>query len=95
MLYLSQLINAPIRDRDGERIATVRDLIARMGEGYPPVTGVVARQGRRDFFIPIGSIAGIDADGVTLSSAKLNIAPLRAARQRNPPQPRCARSPDH
>lgn len=73
MLYLSQLINAPIRDRDGERIATVRDLIARMGDGYPPVTGLVARQGRREFFIPIGGIARIDADGVTLSSAKLNI----------------------
>ena len=73
MLYLSQLINAPIRDRDGERIATVRDLIARIGEGYPPVTGIVARQGRREFFIPIGGIASIGADGVTLSSAKLNI----------------------
>lgn len=73
MLYLSQLINAPIRDRDGERIATVRDLIVGIGEGYPPVTGIVARQGRRDFFIRIGGVAGIDADGVTLSSAKLNI----------------------
>lgn len=73
MLYLSQLINAPIRDRDGERIATVRDLIVRIGEGYPPVTGIVARQGRRDFFIRIGGVASIDADGVTLSSAKLNI----------------------
>jgi magnesium transporter len=73
MLYLSQLINAPIRDRDGERIATVRDLIARMGEGYPPITGIVARQGRREFFIPVGGIARIDADGVTLSSAKLNV----------------------
>ncbi|MHB8647358.1 MAG: magnesium transporter MgtE N-terminal domain-containing protein [Thermomicrobiales bacterium] len=73
MLYLSQLINAPIRDRDGERIATVRDLIARIGEGYPPVTGLIARQGRREFFIPTSGIASIDADGVTLSSAKLNI----------------------
>lgn len=73
MLYLSQLINAPIRDRDGERIAVVRDIIARMGEGYPPVTGLVARQGRRDFFIRVGGIASITADGVTLSTAKLNV----------------------
>jgi magnesium transporter len=73
MLYLSQLINAPIRDRDGERIAVVRDIIARMGEGYPPVTGLVARQGRRDFFIRVGGIADITADGVTLSTAKLNV----------------------
>ncbi len=73
MLYLSQLINAPIRDRDGERIAVVRDIIARMGEGYPPITGLVARQGRRDFFIRVGGIASITADGVTLSTAKLNV----------------------
>ncbi len=73
MLYLSQLINTPIRDRDGERVAVVRDLIARMGEGYPPVTGLVARQGRRDFFIRIGGVASIAADGVILSSGQLNI----------------------
>ena len=35
MLYLSQLINAPIRDRDGERIATVRDLVVRIRRGLP------------------------------------------------------------
>ncbi|MCA1725241.1 MAG: CBS domain-containing protein, partial [Thermomicrobia bacterium] len=73
MLYLSQLINLPIRDRDGERVATVRDLIARIGEGYPPIIGLIARQGRREFFIATGAIARMDADGVVLSSAKLNI----------------------
>lgn len=73
MLYLSQLIGVPIRDRDGERVAAVRDLIARIGEKYPPVTGVVARQGRRSFFIPITSVAAITTGGVTLSTNKLNL----------------------
>lgn len=73
MLYLSQLIGVPIRDRDGERVAVVRDLIARIGEKYPPVTGVVARQGRRSFFIPISGIADIAVDGVTLATNNLNL----------------------
>ncbi len=73
MLYLSQLINVPIRDQDGERVASVRDLIVRIAARYPPVTGIVARQGRRSFFIPIADVADISADGVTLRTTKLNI----------------------
>lgn len=73
MLYLSQLIDAPIRDRDGEQIAIVRDLIAHIREGYPPVTGIVARQGRRDFFIRVADVSSVDASGVVLSTSKLNI----------------------
>lgn len=73
MLYLSQLINVPIRDQDGERIAAVRDLIVRIGDQYPPVTGIVAKQGRRSFFIPVSDVAEITAEGVTLRTNKLNI----------------------
>jgi CBS domain-containing protein len=73
MLYLSQLINVPIRDQDGERIASVRDLIVRIAARYPPVTGIVAKQGRRSFFIPISDVAEITAEAVTLRTNKLNI----------------------
>jgi magnesium transporter len=73
MLYLSQLINVPIRDQDGERIASVRDLIVRIGDQYPPVTGIVAKQGRRSFFIPISDVAAITAESVTLRTNSLDI----------------------
>lgn len=76
MLYLSQFINAPIRDREGERIAVVRDVLVRIGEGYPPITGVVARQGRRQFFIKMNRVASIEADGVVLTTPKLNLEPF-------------------
>jgi len=76
VLYLSQLINAPVRDREGERIATVRDVLVRIGEGYPPVTGVVARQGRRLFFLKINRVASIAAEGLVLASPKLNLEPF-------------------
>ena len=46
MLYLSQVLGRPIRDLEGERVATVKDVIVRLGEqDHPPVTGLVARFG--------------------------------------------------
>lgn len=55
MLYLSQVLSRPIRDLDGERVATVKDVIVRLGEEeHPPVTGLVARYRRRDFFSRVG-----------------------------------------
>jgi magnesium transporter len=40
MLYLSQVLGRPIRDEEGERVATLKDVIVRLGEDHPPVTGV-------------------------------------------------------
>jgi len=76
MLYVSQLIGAPIRDADGERVATVRDLIVCIGEVYPPVTGLVARQGRRTFFVPIGQVATLVPNGAALAANHLNLSPF-------------------
>ncbi len=76
MLYLSQVIGSPLRDADGERVATLRDLIVRIGDTYPPVTGLVARQGRREFFVPIGQVATLTQEGATLATTTLNIAPF-------------------
>ena len=40
MLYLSQVLGRPIRDLEGERVATVKDVIVRLGaDEHPPVTG--------------------------------------------------------
>ena len=74
MLYLSQVLNRPIRDLEGERVATIRDVIVRLGEDdHPPVTGVVARFGRRDFFLSRWRITELDEHGVRLNSDKLDL----------------------
>ena len=40
MLYLSQVLGRPIRDLEGERVATVKDVIVRLGaDDHPPVIG--------------------------------------------------------
>jgi magnesium transporter len=77
MLYLSQMLGRPIRDREGLRIATVKDIIVRLGEeDHPPVTGLVARYRRRDFFLSRWRIAELNSNGVRLNSDILDLRPF-------------------
>jgi magnesium transporter len=77
MLYLSQVLGRPIRDLEGERVATVKDVIVRLGvEEHPPVTGLVARYRRRDFFMPRWRISEFGEHGVRLNDDILNLSPF-------------------
>src|SRR6266487_5112288 len=77
MLYLSQVLSRPIRDLDGERVATVKDVIVRLGEDdHPPVTGIVARYRRRDFFVSRWRITELNEQGVSLNSDILDLRPF-------------------
>ena len=73
MLYLSQVLGRPIREVEGERVATLKDVIVRLGSDHPPVTGLVARYRRRDFFVPRARVASIDPGGVRLNSDILDL----------------------
>jgi len=77
MLYLSQVLGRPIRDLEGEHVATVKDVIVRLGEDdHPPVTGIVARYRRRDFFVPRWRMTELDKQGVRLNSDILDLRPF-------------------
>jgi CBS domain-containing protein len=77
MLYLSQVLRRPIRDLEGERIATIKDVIVRLGEDdHPPVTGFVARYRRRDFFLSRWRIAEFGLPGLRLNSDILDLRPF-------------------
>jgi CBS domain-containing protein len=82
MLYLSQVLGRPVRDLDGERVATIKDVIVRLGEDdHPPVTGLVARYRRRDFFLPRWRVTEFNEHGVQLNSDILDLRPF--ARREN------------
>ncbi len=82
MLYLSQVLGRPIRDLEGERVATIKDVIVRLGEGdHPPVTGLVARYRRRDFFMPRPRIKEFNEHGARLNADILDLRPF--ARREN------------
>ena len=76
MLYLSQVLGRPLRDVEGERVATIKDVIVRLGEDHPPVTGRVARYGRRDFYLPRARIARMSEQGAQLNSDTLDLRPF-------------------
>ena len=77
MLYLSQVLGRPIRDLEGERVATIKDVIVRLGaDDHPPVTGLVARYRRRDFFLSRWRITELNQNGVRLNSDILDLRPF-------------------
>lgn len=77
MLYLSQVLGRPIRDLDGERVATIKDVIVRLGEeDHPPVTGFVARYNRRNFFLPRWRMTEFNDRGARLNSDILDLRPF-------------------
>ena len=77
MLYLSQVLGRPILDLEGERVATLKDVIVRLGEDdHPPVAGFVARYRRRDFFLPRWRISDFGQSGVRLNSDILDLRPF-------------------
>src|SRR5678809_177903 len=77
MLYLSQVLGRPIRDLEGERVATVKDVIVRLGaDDHPPVTGLVARYRRRDFFLSCRRVGDLNQQGARLNSDILDLRPF-------------------
>lgn len=77
MLYLSQVLGRPICDLEGERVATIKDVIVRLGEeDHPKVTGLVARYRRRDFFLPRWRVTEFHEQGVKLNSDILDLRPF-------------------
>jgi magnesium transporter len=77
MLYLSSVLDRPILDLEGERVATLKDVIVRLGEGdHPPASGFVARYRRRDFFLPRWRISHFGEAGVRLNADILDLRPF-------------------
>jgi len=74
LMALSEIVGSPIVERQGERIARVADVVARMQEGaYPQVTGLVSRSAGRDFYIPISRVGDIRPGRVQLDSGAVDV----------------------
>ncbi len=74
VMHLSTVLRSPLLDRAGERLGRVEDLIVRLADGgYPPVTGLKARIGGRELFVPITRVAELQPGAVRLSGEKLSL----------------------
>jgi len=73
-MHLSSVLRSSLLDRAGERLGRVEDLIVRLADGgYPPVTGLKARIGGRELFVPIDRVASLAPGAVRLSGEKLSL----------------------
>ena len=74
MIYLSQVLGRPILDLEGERVATLKDVIVRLGEGdHPAAAGFVARYRRRDFFLPRWRISDFGEHGYAVYTGRVDL----------------------
>jgi CBS domain-containing protein len=73
-MHLSMILHSPLLDRTGERLGRVEDVIVRLADGgYPPVTGLKARIGGRELFVPVDKIAKLEPGAARLSGQKLSL----------------------
>jgi CBS domain-containing protein len=74
LLNLSSLLHSRLVDRAGESIGRVDDLIVRLADrGYPPITGLKARIGGREVFVPAERVARVDPGEVQLSGEQIDL----------------------
>jgi magnesium transporter len=73
MLFLTFIVDRPVHGKAGEWIGVLEDLIVRIGdERYPPIAGLVVRDGRRRFFVPARHLQDLNG-AARLSSSTVDL----------------------
>ena len=74
-LHLSAVAGSRLLDAAGDSLGRVQDVIVRLdtGEKLPPVTGLKARIGGRELFVPAERIATLEPACARLSTTKLDV----------------------
>jgi hypothetical protein len=74
ILHLSSVVRSPLVDRAGDRIGRVEDCIIQVAQrAHPPLSGLVARIGNRELFVPMALVASIVPGRVQLDGETLNL----------------------
>jgi CBS domain-containing protein len=76
VIHLSSVAGSPLLDSAGDRLGRVDDLVVRLDQGHelPPVTGLRARIGGREMFVPIDRLEQLGPDAARTSTTKLDLA---------------------
>lgn len=81
MLFLTSIVDRPVEGKSGEPIGRIEDLIVRIGDDpfsltkYPPISGLVVRDGRRRFFVPARHLQALNGSA-RLSSSTVDLQPF-------------------
>lgn len=76
MLFLATILDQTVRGKRDELLGRLEDVIVRIGDDpYPPISGLVVRDGRRLFFVSAAQLESIN--GVSkLTSSTVNLRPF-------------------
>src|ERR1700694_4939430 len=76
LLYLSEVVGAPLRSPPGERLGSLQDLIVQVsGEPFPRVKGLLARVGAipTPVYLPWDDVRSIKPHLVLLSTTRIDL----------------------
>jgi len=77
VLHLSGVVGGELWSADGGKVGRLEDLIVRLGDdGYPPVTGLLARIAGREVFVPAESVSELGYDRTTLHDVQFDLRPF-------------------
>ncbi|HET6387709.1 MAG TPA: CBS domain-containing protein [Armatimonadota bacterium] len=79
IIYVSELIGAPIREASGRTIGRIKDVVARVAEDSPaPVVGglITRRGGGETVFVKWESLAGLSPGAAALKDEEVTMAPF-------------------
>ena len=76
MLFLTSVMDRPVEGKSGETIGRISDLIVRIGDDrYPPISGLVVRDGRRSFFVAASLLQALNG-AARLTSSTVDLQPF-------------------
>jgi magnesium transporter len=75
MFFLTSIVDRPVLGQAGDAIGKLEDVIVRLGDPYPPITGLVVRDGRRRFFVPATHLESLNG-AAKLASSIVDLAPF-------------------
>jgi len=76
MFFLTSIVDRPVEGKTGEPIGRIEDVIVRMGDDrYPPISGLVVRDGRRRFFVSSHLLQKLNSSA-RLSSSTVDLQPF-------------------
>jgi CBS domain-containing protein len=75
LVSLAGLIGKPVLNQAGQQIGQVADVVARWdsNQAYPPMTGLIARVGRRRAWLPADAVEELGRDRIRLRTARLDL----------------------
>lgn len=71
------MVDTPVLDAAGKTLGRVEDFVARLsGEGYPPVTGVLAKSDSTELFLPVRHVTTLSEKTVSATVERGQLTPF-------------------